>query len=501
MMCSRPTLALTATLLAAVLHAPPASAQQLESQIQELETRVQAGRSEMLHLIAPEHFAEAEERVNEARRRYDEGGNIGDIRSDLGDAREALGRAEELREMGELILRDALSARSAALVANAPEFSPEAWSDAEGRIRNAGGEIEEGDQNEARSEAAMAVERYQRAELLAIRRDVLGYTRELRDEARDRDAHEKARRTFARGDSLLAEAERILQEDRYQQGEATRTARAAAEAYQNATRIAGLVDQVREDDERAVEALVLRYDAQLQRIADALSFTASFHQGPEPVAEESVTAIESLYEQRTSLQEDVREREERIAALQARTDTVEMRLGRLADSLGARAEMEASRRRETTARLRERQERERRVERVRNLFPSSEAEVLLRGSELIVRLVGLTFPVGSSEIRPENFSLLTRVQEALRQFPTRRSLTIAGHTDAQGHEDYNYALSVRRADAVRRYLVANMGIPRSTISAVGYGESQPVATNETREGRAQNRRIDVIIGLPPIQGG
>ena len=62
----------------------------------------------------------------------------------------------------------------------------------------------------------------------------------------------------------------------------------------------------------------------------------------------------------------------------------------------------------------------------------------------------------------------------------------------------NQALSDRRAEAVRQYLIANMALPEVQISAIGYGESQPLASNETAEGRAKNRRIDVRIVLPEI---
>ena len=80
----------------------------------------------------------------------------------------------------------------------------------------------------------------------------------------------------------------------------------------------------------------------------------------------------------------------------------------------------------------------------------------------------------------------------------RRYYEIAGHTDSQGNDQRNQALSERRASAVRQYLIANMAIPEVQISAVGYGESQPLASNESREGRAKNRRIDVRIVLPEI---
>lgn len=68
-------------------------------------------------------------------------------------------------------------------------------------------------------------------------------------------------------------------------------------------------------------------------------------------------------------------------------------------------------------------------------------------------------------------------------------LVLEGHTDSRGDADYNMNLSQRRAEAVKAKLVEDYGIPASRISAVGYGETRPIATNETEAGRAQNRRV------------
>jgi Outer membrane protein and related peptidoglycan-associated (lipo)proteins len=65
-----------------------------------------------------------------------------------------------------------------------------------------------------------------------------------------------------------------------------------------------------------------------------------------------------------------------------------------------------------------------------------------------------------------------------------------GHTDSIGTEAYNQKLSERRANAVKAYLVSK-GVPASKITTLGKGETQPVATNKTKEGRAKNRRVDV----------
>jgi len=73
------------------------------------------------------------------------------------------------------------------------------------------------------------------------------------------------------------------------------------------------------------------------------------------------------------------------------------------------------------------------------------------------------------------------------------ALIVEGHTDARGPADYNLRLSRRRAEAVRRYLIRRHGIAPERLQTSGYGETRPVANNETPEGRTTNRRIDIVI--------
>lgn len=86
---------------------------------------------------------------------------------------------------------------------------------------------------------------------------------------------------------------------------------------------------------------------------------------------------------------------------------------------------------------------------------------------------------------------LTQVSTALLETKERR-LTIEGHTDSQGKDAYNVDLSQRRADAVRTFLVSN-GYPADLITARGSGKSMPIADNNTAEGRANNRRVEIVI--------
>jgi OOP family OmpA-OmpF porin len=103
-------------------------------------------------------------------------------------------------------------------------------------------------------------------------------------------------------------------------------------------------------------------------------------------------------------------------------------------------------------------------------------------------LEGVTFFSGSAELSGASTQVLDEVVTSLLAYPNVE-IEIQGHTDSQGASAYNNQLSQRRADAVRDYLV-RAGIAAERITAKGYGERYPIATNQTEAGRAQNRRIE-----------
>jgi outer membrane protein OmpA-like peptidoglycan-associated protein len=111
---------------------------------------------------------------------------------------------------------------------------------------------------------------------------------------------------------------------------------------------------------------------------------------------------------------------------------------------------------------------------------------------IVIRLVSLTFETGSTTVAPAHRPLLEKVQQATTVFP-RAQIVIEGHTDSYGSDDTNMRLSQQRAEAVSKYLSDELGVPAFRMSAVGYGETRPIANNETAQGRERNRRIDVRI--------
>lgn len=123
------------------------------------------------------------------------------------------------------------------------------------------------------------------------------------------------------------------------------------------------------------------------------------------------------------------------------------------------------------------------------------AEVKEEARGLVITLSGsIFFASNQSALLPSAQGRLAQVAEALMA-TKERNLTIEGHTDSQGTTWYNQELSLRRADAVRSFLVAR-GYPGDLIKATGIGEDRPVADNGNAEGRANNRRVEIIVDHP-----
>ncbi len=102
------------------------------------------------------------------------------------------------------------------------------------------------------------------------------------------------------------------------------------------------------------------------------------------------------------------------------------------------------------------------------------------------------FNFNKSSLKPESFVVLDQVVDLLKENAGTYKVAIKGYTDSMGSDAYNLRLSDKRAAVVKDYLVKK-GIPADKLSSRGYGESNPIATNETAEGRAQNRRTEIVV--------
>ena len=122
----------------------------------------------------------------------------------------------------------------------------------------------------------------------------------------------------------------------------------------------------------------------------------------------------------------------------------------------------------------------------------TDVQVIRQGDDLVLNIPsGITFAYDSATVQPQFQRTLDQVADTLRQY-NQTYIDVYGHTDSTGSDSYNQTLSQRRATSVADYLSSH-GVQSARIGTRGYGESQPIASNDTDAGRAANRRVEVKI--------
>lgn len=111
---------------------------------------------------------------------------------------------------------------------------------------------------------------------------------------------------------------------------------------------------------------------------------------------------------------------------------------------------------------------------------------------VVISLPSVTFDTDEYEVKPEYHDALKEAAEVIKAYPEAK-VQIEGHTDDVGDDSYNLELSKKRANAVMTYLVENFRINPKRLTATGYGETRPIASNQTTEGRQKNRRVDIVL--------
>lgn len=142
------------------------------------------------------------------------------------------------------------------------------------------------------------------------------------------------------------------------------------------------------------------------------------------------------------------------------------------------------------------------LQKFKAMIDSGKLQVAVRNGKMMVRLPeGILFPSGKAELKPEGQAVIEQVTDILKSVPGR-AFQVAGHTDniplgRGGRYKSNWELSTARALAVLKVMVER-GMETKRVSAAGYAETDPVETNETAEGRAKNRRTEIVL-VPSIE--
>jgi OmpA-OmpF porin, OOP family len=454
------------------------------SPVSTLAADIEQAKAQQLNVLSPKNFAEAVEAFRSASRDAEKGKAMDKVRARVSEGETALQRAQQAANAARQLVPSTIATREDALRANAPKLAPEAWTRAAQRFNDAMLENEQADVRNAQKKAAEAEVLLRDAELTAIKASVLDEARAAIAEDEAAKIGKVAPRSLDAAKRYLAQADQEIQRNRYDLTTARNLAAQARYEARHAAYLAKLIgtaSAAEKDDKAGFEALILQWEEPLKRMAKNMELAVHFDEGFEPVLQELDEHAQQQQDEIRRLKTDLDDREQQITTLNAQLEKMDARLGGVSEErIALQRRVDAQERIRMNAAT------------IEGSFKPDEARVLRQGDDVVISLLGIGFAPGKSAIDESNARLMQKVRDALQLFPGA-SISVEGHTDANGSDSANLILSQDRADAVKAYLVSNFGIDPERISSVGYGEARPVATNETPEGRARNRRIDLVI--------
>jgi outer membrane protein OmpA-like peptidoglycan-associated protein len=354
----------------------------------------------------------------------------------------------------------------------------------------------------------------------AIRIEILGKTDRLIEKAVADDAGKYALSTLDKAKTAREKANTIISKDRYNREDAIVEANRAEYEARHASNISLSVRALNRNDQ-AWEKLMLIYEIQMNRIGKEVNLeNLPFDNGPLAAADTLIMFINNLQDENEQLKDQMTDLSGNVTTeLQALlslfdessdesnpielTKTIRRHVEKTIDENRSLSEQIQSSQSQlatleaehgsVTDQLSTRLEREEKFKKAKQMLNPSEGEVLFNSAnDIVLRLSGLSFDVNKSDIKDSHMPLLEKVKKTIQLFPDAL-IRVEGHTDDNGEASRNVLLSEKRALAVMQYLRQSLLIPATKISSVGYGADHPVASNQTEEGRAKNRRIDIIL--------
>lgn len=460
----------------------------------EADKSLKVAKEKNAEILSPSAFENGMKYYTDANNAFDSGDDLSEIKQNLQEAKAYFNESVKDISIAELLFIETLAAREDAISAKADVYQIELWNEAEEEFKDASRKLEKGKSEDAKEEAVEVTELYMHAELESIKSNLYNNAREMIEKAEDMKAEKIAPKTFAKAKQNLTDGENALNNDRYDTDRPRILAKEAKYEARHAIHIIEYTNSFN-SEKKNIEDLFLEWETEMINIAYAAKVSVSFDQ-------EATNATDEIIAEITNLQDSVAQKNHAIDNLRRICDNQKQQLDNLNSQIKLMDEEQSHKLADAAKYQKGLEEKmayqnmiDSKFDEIYNLFDSDKAEVFRQENDIIMRMTGFKFDIGSSEIKPENFGLLTTVQKAINIFPDN-NVVIEGHTDAQGSNKTNLELSQKRAGAVKSYLIANMPeYNESNILSAGYGEEKPIATNETKLGRAKNRRIDIVIKI------
>lgn len=403
-----------------------------KQEITNLELAMENSRSEEYDLLAPVSYGKANESLKEAKALLKDDKSDEKVLKEVALGRAYLERAQKNSEESRGKTLDILTARESAIKANADTLLPREFQKLDKHLKIETASIEEDDDDELKAKRSDLIAGYRDVELGAVKKQYLGESRALIDEAVKNGARDLTPKTLSVTNAQYEKADLFVTQNRNNIPEIEAI---AATTLVEARKLSETTNMARGLSSKTPEDTALRMQAQQGRLSETESALMN-----------QKGTTEALAAKNSALAKD-------------------QKLNAVYDE-------------------------------ARKKFSPEEAEVYKQGSNLVIRLRSLEFPQAQAVLKGDDFALLKKVEDVIVSFD-KSAVIVEGHTDSTGGQKLNQQLSEDRASAVKKYLEANTAEHVTEFESKGFGYEKPLSSNKSASGRAQNRRVDVVI--EPVQ--
>jgi OmpA-OmpF porin, OOP family len=473
--------------------------------IHQLDSEVSAARLSQINALSPAFFSKAERNLILAKQALEGQADVAVIFTRLAEARAQLREALRYAEITKATFPKAIKARDDARTAGATIFEDD-YAFAEQSFLDLTNAVEVNDLGYAQRIQERVEASFRALELRAIKEMTLGDVRNTIDQAQREGARRMAPELFEESSRELKSVDAFISENPYEKEEMLQRAGVALFNAQrlleqtrlrnrlrdmNTTQTALWMEEILSQVTIQLAAPDMRNQPLETQVANINGTIGSLQSDRQFLSQQGKNLQWEMAECQQKLEErwasELRLLSEKKAVEHEKKAAVHEKQAAVQERLAAEQERQAAEQRLATERRFHKMYTE-----VQKYFEEDEAEVYRQGYQLVIRMRGIQFPVGKAVIMPENYALLSKVQKVIRTFG-EPLVMVEGHTDSTGSAATNELLSQQRAEAVKEYMLANQMVPADKVTAIGFGSSRPLASNENGKGRAINRRIDVIL--------
>ena len=400
--------------------------------------------------------------------------------------------ATQIANLAKATLSKSIEIRQEGANVAAPSMSPKIWKKAQQKFMRSIQTLERGNLKKAKKLEVEAITLYREAKLNAIKKRYLGKTWQLLSDAEKLNRNTPITLDEAR--RFIKEAENLIEKKEINESQLKQLIEKANFEINHAQYLSQKILEIK-DKKISLEQILLNWEKDLWNISEIADIDPDIQEGTHTLTNKLISFFKSQVIEIGKLKLEIEVLQKEVDALNQEKIENRVTIEDMNEEMRSLDNqlIEASENSANLIQMLESQERiKEQFMQVENLFLPQEARIFRESDMIILRLFGLNFDSGTSTIKTSSIDLLNKVKKAINIFP-QSEIMINGHTDSQGSIKNNQVISQDRAEAVRKYMIENMQIPSYQLIASGYGETKPVASNETEAGRARNRRIEIVI--------